>query len=612
MKRSVRPTSTGSAPVPAVINISAYRFAPLDGLKALRTHLTSACREWGVKGTILLSTEGINLFVAGSAAAVDQLLAVLRATPGLEGLEPKASESREQPFTRMLVKIKKEVIAFGVPGIDPARHPAPRLSARELKRWLDEGRPFTLLDTRNEFEVQLGTFDRATAVGIRHFREFPAAVAKLTPADHPHPIVTFCTGGIRCEKAAPFLLQQGFEQVYQLDGGILKYFEECGSEHFRGECFVFDKRVGLSADLGESAHGLCFACQSLLTPEEQASPLTIEGVSCPRCYKSPEEIQARTLADRRERLRQVTDPLPGRRPQDNFRPVKVAARHDGLTLLDLVSELFAHIPRDHWQSTIEAGDLVDAQRTPVAAAHVVRPGDSYYTRERQQVEPDVNAGIELLHEDAALIVVNKPAPLPTHPCGRFHRNTLEWILRQVYAPQKPRPAHRLDANTSGVAVFTRTAAHARVLQPQFERGEVEKRYLARVIGHPPDDRFECTAAIAATVGHCGARVVDDEAGVHAHTAFEVLERFADGTSLLSVTPRTGRTNQIRVHLWHLGWPIRGDAMYQPDGRLGEVQTHAVGDDPLNLHAWQVTFTHPGNGGVVSFQAPAPAWAERGS
>ncbi len=598
--------------MPAVINISAYRFAPLDGLKALRANLTAACRESGLKGTILLSTEGVNLFVAGTTEAVDQLLAALRSTPGLEGLEPKVSESGEQPFSRMLVKIKKEIIAFGVPGIDPARHPAPRLSARELKRWLDEGRPFTLLDTRNEFEVHLGTFDRATAMGIRHFREFPEAVEKLSPSEHPNPIVTFCTGGIRCEKAAPFLLQRGFEQVYQLDGGILKYFEECGSEHFRGECFVFDKRVGLSADLDESAHGLCFACQSLLTPEEQASPLTVEGVSCPRCYKSPEELQSQTLAERRERLRDVTTPLPGRRPQDNFRPLNVAARHDGFTLLDLVCEVFAHIPRDHWQSTIAAGDLVDGQHHPVTAAHVVRPGERYYTRERLQVEPDVNAGIELLHEDAALIVVNKPAPLPMHPSGRFHRNTLEWILRQVYAPQKPRPAHRLDANTSGIAVFTRTAAHARVLQPQFERGDVQKRYLARVIGHPPDDHFECTAAIATTEGHCGARIVNEEGGVHARTEFEVVERFPDGTSLLSVKPRTGRTNQIRVHLWHLGWPIRGDAMYQPDHQLGEVQTHAVGDAPLNLHAFELTFTHPGHGNLVTFQAPIPAWARPGS
>ncbi|MGL6095254.1 MAG: pseudouridine synthase, partial [Fimbriiglobus sp.] len=482
-------------------------------------------------------------------------------------------------------------------------------SARELKRWLDEGRPVTLLDTRNDFEVDLGTFDRAVPIGVRHFREFPAAAARLSPADHRHPVVTFCTGGIRCEKAAPYLIEQGFAEVYQLDGGILKYFVECGAAHFHGECFVFDKRVGLAADLDESGHGVCFACQTLLSPEEVASPLTVEGVSCPRCYVSPEGQQARALADRRAKLRGVTDPLPGRRPQDNFRPLKVAARHDGFTVLDFLCDVFAHIPRETWQASIAAGDLVDHERRPVAAAHRVRPGEQYSTRERMQTEPDVNADIEVLYEDSALIVVNKPAPLPTHPSGRFHRNTLTWILREVYAPQKPRPAHRLDANTSGVAVFTRTSTYARVLQPQFERGDVAKRYLARVIGHPPEDRFGCRAAIASTAGHCGTRVVDAAVGAPAHTDFEVLARFPDGTALLVVTPHTGRTNQIRVHLWHLGWPVRGDAMYQPDHRLGDVQTHAVGDAPLNLHAWQLAFAHPGHGNRVSFEAPKPAWAD---
>ncbi len=597
-----------SSSVPAVINISAYRFAPLDDLKALRARLIGVCREWGLKGTILLSTEGINLFVAGSAGVIDQLLILLRSIPGLEDLEPKVSESREQPFSRMLVKIKKEIIAFGVTGIDPARHPAPRLSAGELKRWLDEGRPVTLLDTRNDFEVSLGTFQRAVPIGIQHFREFPAAASKLSVADYPHPIVTFCTGGIRCEKAAPYLLQQGFEQVYQLDGGILKYFEECGSEHFQGECFVFDKRVGLAAGLDESGHGQCFVCQSLLTPEELTDPLTVEGVSCPRCYRSPEERQARELAEHREKLKDVTTPLPGKQPQDNFRPLKIAARHEGFTLLDFVCDVFRHIPRLEWMRSIEAGYVVDAKRKPVGASHVVRPGESYFTRERLQVEPDVNVAIEILHEDSALIVLNKPAPLPMHPSGRYHRNTLEWILREVYAPQKPRPAHRLDANTSGVVVFTRTATMARLVQPQFERGEVQKRYLTRVLGHPCEDSFACNAGIVTNMGHCGARIVNEDTGRAAHTEFEVLTRFPDGTSLLQVTPLTGRTNQIRVHLWHLGWPILGDAMYKSDHQLGDVQTLTVSDPPLQLHAWQITLTHPQHGQPVTFEASRPAWA----
>lgn len=592
----------------AVINISAYRFALLTELKPLREQLIAACREWGLKGTILLSTEGINLFVAGGSAEIDQLLTLLRAVPGLAALTPKVSESREQPFSRMLVKIKQEIITFGVPGIDPIGQPAPRITPRELKQWLDEGRPVTLLDTRNDYEVELGTFHNAVAPVIQQFRDFPAAVANLPRNTDGRPIVTFCTGGIRCEKAAPYLIQQGFEQVYQLDGGILKYFEECGSDHFGGECFVFDKRVGLAADLDESGRGLCYVCQSVLTPEERADPLTVPGVSCPRCYQSPAEKQAIALAQHRAKLQQVVTPLPGQHPLDNYRPIKIHERHAGLTLLEVLCDLFGHLSRDNWLERLATQQLVNADYQPVTATQLVQPGERYFTYERLATEPDVNPAIEILYEDAAVIVVHKPAPLPMHPSGRYNRNTLQSILCRVYAPHKPRPAHRLDANTSGVAVFTRTATFAKRLQPQFARGDVKKRYLARVLGHPEADHFECQAPISAEPSQHGARVVDLAAGLPSHTGFEVLTRFPDGTTLLKVTPHTGRTNQIRVHLWHLGWPIVGDALYLPGQQLGDQQTLDVSAPPLQLHAWQVTFRHPVNREYVTFEAPQPTWA----
>ena len=270
-------------PLP-ILNAAAYKFAELRDLPELRERLKGECIARALKGTILLSPEGINLFIAGERTAVESLVSTIRAIPGLETLEAKLSESDEQPFNRMLVKLKNEIIAFGVEGINPARHTSPRLPAKELKRWLDEGRPVTLLDTRNTYEVKLGTFAGAVTLPIRHFRKFPAAVDALPEELKQAPVVSFCTGGIRCEKAAPYLERAGFREVYQLEGGILKYFEECGGAHWEGECFVFDKRVGVDPALQETGSQLCFACQEPLTAEEVKDPRYQYEVSCPYCY----------------------------------------------------------------------------------------------------------------------------------------------------------------------------------------------------------------------------------------------------------------------------------------------------------------------------------------
>ena len=275
-----------------IVNIAAYKFVSLPDLHALRTRLLALCRGWDLKGTILLSAEGINLFVAGTAEKIDLLLAELRGISGLEDLQLKVSETEHQPFTRMLVRVKKEIIAFGVEGIDPAQKTSPKLAARELKQWLDEGRPVTLLDTRNDYEVKLGTFKNARPIGIDHFRQFPDAVRQLPPEMKEQPIVMFCTGGIRCEKAGPFMEREGFKKIFQLDGGILKYFEECGGAHYDGECFVFDQRVGLDPSLQETESTQCFRC---------LTPLT-EGVRSGMSY-----VGAQTLPELRDKavFRQV-------------------------------------------------------------------------------------------------------------------------------------------------------------------------------------------------------------------------------------------------------------------------------------------------------------------
>jgi UPF0176 protein len=183
------------------------------------------------------------------------------------------------------VKIKKEIIAFGVEGIDPARRPTAKLPARTLKQWLDEGRPITLLDTRNDYEVRMGTFRGALPAHIDHFREFPDAVKRLPEELKDRPIVMFCTGGIRCEKAGPLMEREGFKHVHQLEGGILKYFEECGSAHYDGECFVFDRRVGVDPSLQQTKSALCFNCQMPLTEAEQRDPRYVPDISCPHCFE---------------------------------------------------------------------------------------------------------------------------------------------------------------------------------------------------------------------------------------------------------------------------------------------------------------------------------------
>ena len=232
-----------------ILNIAAYKFVSLDDLPERRDHLKSRCGALQLKGTILLAHEGINLFLAGSPENIGAFKAELRGDPAFADIQFKDSFSDQMPFGKLLVKIKKEIIPFGQPQINPAEQPAERLSARSLKAWLDEGRNLVLLDTRNAFEVDAGTFDNALDLRLSSFSQFAPAADELDPSLKDKTVVTFCTGGIRCEKAAPVLIGKGFRNVFQLDGGILQYFEECGNAHFNGNCFVFDQRVALDGNL---------------------------------------------------------------------------------------------------------------------------------------------------------------------------------------------------------------------------------------------------------------------------------------------------------------------------------------------------------------------------
>ena len=268
----------------AITNLSCYQFTPLDRLEEWKGLLKSKCLELGLKGTILLAPEGINFFLSGTQTQLDPILALIRTMPGLSGIRPKESSGSQQPFQRMLVKIKKEIVSFGVEGVDPARHPAPKISPKELKQWLDEKRPLTLLDVRNGYEIRMGTFQGAVDPQIHNFRDFPKAVRKLDPSLRSQPVVMFCTGGIRCEKAGPFMKKEGFENIRQLDGGILKYFEEVGGAHYQGECFVFDERVGVDSGLRETDSVLCYNCQMPLLGSDLTHPHYVYEKSCPHCF----------------------------------------------------------------------------------------------------------------------------------------------------------------------------------------------------------------------------------------------------------------------------------------------------------------------------------------
>lgn len=275
------------------INISGYKFINLPNFEVLRQLLSDFCNEHALKGTILIGSEGINAFVSGQRETIDAFYRFMP-TQGLEGIDFKESLSVNCPFKYMRVKTKKEIVTMGVPSLNVAQNPAPTISSEKFKQWLDEGKEFIILDTRNDYEISLGKFKNAIDLNIKNFRAFPDATKKLD-AYKDKTIVTYCTGGIRCEKAAPFLISEGFKDVYQLDGGILKYLEKFNHAHFEGECFVFDKRMAVDAQLNETNTVQCHGCRHPVSAQAQQSEYYIEGKSCPLCFSASNKHEQRDL-----------------------------------------------------------------------------------------------------------------------------------------------------------------------------------------------------------------------------------------------------------------------------------------------------------------------------
>ena len=231
----------------SITNLATYRFIRLPDkiLSTIQISLKTKANELGLKGTILLSVEGINLFISGEDDPICSFQNFLNNYSYFQNLEFRKSFSNFQPFKKMLVKIKKEIISFGINNINPEKCAAPYITPETLSSWLKTKPELILLDTRNGFEFERGSFKNALHLDLKRFRDFPKTVKKLPEMLKKLPIVTFCTGGIRCEKAAAYLLENGYQEVYQLEGGILNYFEKCGKKHFQGACFVFDARESI-------------------------------------------------------------------------------------------------------------------------------------------------------------------------------------------------------------------------------------------------------------------------------------------------------------------------------------------------------------------------------
>ncbi len=596
------PTTKVSSSKP-IVNIAAYKFVALDNLPQLRASLKSTGIRLGLKGTILLSSEGINLFLAGSRVKIDQFLGELRSDARFVDIEVKESYTEDQPFRRMLVKIKREIIPCDDESVVPERYTSQKVSPREFHQWLAQGRDLTLLDVRNDYEVRLGTFRNAKELGIRHFRQFEEAARRLPDDDKRRPMVMFCTGGIRCEKAGPLIERLGFDNVFQLEGGILRYFEECGGDFYDGSCFVFDHRVAVDPDLKPTGIAHCFACQATLTLEDQQSDQYVEGESCPYCFVPKDERLKRERERHQAALHAIAESQPGTTPYDNRLLIHVPRCHAGLHAIDFLARMFPNTSFEYWKHKLDAGLLLN-DRGPLSPDQVVREGERIVHVEPNTIEPAVAANIEVIYEDSELIVLAKPAPLPVHPCGRYNRNTLQHFLNHAYYPDKVRFPHRLDSLTTGVLVALRRRSAAQAFQKLQLQGKVCRTYLAKVAIQPSEQEWVVDVPIAQAPSEFGSRQLED-AGKSARTRFRYLRTTSDGNYLLEAIPETGRTHQIRVHLWHSGMPVINDPLYRVHREIGSMDGELNNSVPIGLHAWRISFPHWDSGEVHTFEAESP-------
>lgn len=288
---------------PSIVIAALYKFAALPDFAERREVLAQVCEQNGVMGTLLLADEGVNGTIAGPRDGIDAVLAHIRAWPGFATLEHKESYADENPFLRMKVRLKKEIVTLGVPGISPTKQVGQYVKPEDWNDLIARD-DVVLIDTRNDYEVAIGTFRGAMDPKTRSFREFPAWLRAQTGLHNKPKLAMFCTGGIRCEKSTALALAEGFDEVYHLQGGILKYLEDVPKDEslWEGECFVFDQRVSVDHDLNPGQYDLCHACRHPITEADKQSDQYEPGVSCPHCHG---ERDAPQIARARERHKQV-------------------------------------------------------------------------------------------------------------------------------------------------------------------------------------------------------------------------------------------------------------------------------------------------------------------
>ena len=269
----------------SVVNIAGYKFEPLVDPIDLVSLYQKKCDELELKGTMLISKNGINFSLAGTQQDTDTIIAFLEEDNRFLNIPLKVTYSETQPFRRMKVRLKKEIISLGRKDINPRELTGERISPQDLKNLLDNKEDVLVLDTRNEYETRVGKFENAIDLNLDTFRDFPEAIESLPEEYKDKQIVMYCTGGIRCEKASAVMMKAGFADVKQLEGGVLDYFKETGGAYWEGDCFVFDERVALDTDLNETDYIYCYICREPLSAEEKASPDFKINEYCPYCVK---------------------------------------------------------------------------------------------------------------------------------------------------------------------------------------------------------------------------------------------------------------------------------------------------------------------------------------